>query len=199
MNDIWPLVATAVLAYLLGSIPFGLILTRIAGLGDVRQIGSGSIGATNVLRTGRKGLAALTLLLDAAKGYAAVALAGLYGGETYLIVAAHAAIIGHMFPVWLRFRGGKGIATGLGIVLAMSWPAALAGLATWIAVAVATRFSSLGSLISAVMVIAYVWFFTENLHYVETMVVLALLVFYKHRANIRRLLKGEESKISFGG
>ena len=132
LATIWPLIVTAVLAYLLGSVPFGLIVTRLAGLGDVRKIGSGSIGATNVLRTGNKSLAALTLLLDAAKGAAAVFLADAYGGETYQIVAGLAAIVGHMFPVWLGFRGGKGIATGLGIVLAISWPAAAAGLGTWI-------------------------------------------------------------------
>jgi glycerol-3-phosphate acyltransferase PlsY len=194
----WPLVATGLLAYLLGSIPFGLIVTRLAGLGDVREIGSHSIGATNVLRTGRKELAALTLLLDAGKGTGAVLLAACYGGEAYLIVAAHAVIVGHMFPVWLKFRGGKGIATGLGVVFAVSWPAALAGLATWIAVVALTRFSSLGSIISALFVIGYVWFFTGNMHYVYMMIFLALLVLFKHRGNIGRLLRGEEPKLSLG-
>jgi acyl phosphate:glycerol-3-phosphate acyltransferase len=198
LNDFsltWPLVATGLLAYLLGSIPFGLIVTRLAGLGDVRKIGSGNIGATNVLRTGRKDLAALTLLLDAAKGAAAVLLAACYGGEADLLVAGLAVIIGHMYPIWLKFRGGKAIAAGLGVVLAISWPAALAGLATWIAVVALTRYSSLGSLIASAMIAIYVWFFTENLNYVVMMAAMALLVIFKHRGNIVRLLRGEEPKI----
>ena len=195
LANFWPLALTALLAYLLGSIPFGLIVTDMAGLGDVRKIGSGNIGATNVLRTGRKGLAALTLLLDAAKGLAAVLLAAAYGGELYLIVAAHAVIVGHMFPVWLKFRGGKGLATGLGIVLGMSWPAALVGFATWIAIVAITRFSSLAGIISSVLIIGYMWFFTHNTDYVRTMVVLAVLVIFKHRANIGRLMRGQEPKV----
>ncbi len=209
LTNAWPLLVTAVAAYLLGSIPFGLIVTRLAGLGDVRKIGSGSIGATNVLRTGNKGLAALTLLLDVGKGAAAVLLASRFGSESYAlapslavivgqglaIVAGLAAILGHMFPVWLGFRGGKGIATGLGIVLAISWPAALAGLATWIVVVVTTRISSLGSIISSVFIIAYVWFLTHNINYVWMMIVLAALVVFKHHSNIGRLWRGEEPKI----
>ena len=146
----WPIYACAVVAYLLGSVPFGLIITRVAGLGDVRKIGSGNIGATNVLRTGRKELAALTLLLDAAKGAAAVLLAYDFGGPDFMVVAAVAAMVGHMYPIWLKFKGGKGIATGLGVILGISWPAGLAGFGTWLVIVIVTRYVSPASVIAAI-------------------------------------------------
>jgi glycerol-3-phosphate acyltransferase PlsY len=193
----WSLVACAALAYLLGSIPFGLVVTRLAGAGDIRRIGSGNIGATNVLRTGRKGLAALTLLLDLGKGAAAVLIAERYGQEMAL-VAATAAVIGHMFPVWLRFRGGKAVATAGGVFLALSWPAGLAGLATWLGIAVVSRYSSLAALVSAVLIPLYMWFFAGAPRALLA-AGLALLVILRHHTNIRRLLRGEESKIKLSG
>ena len=183
--------------YLIGSIPFGLLLTRAAGLGDIRAIGSGSIGATNVLRTGKKGLAAATLLLDALKGIAAVLLARWVVGEQDL-VAGTAAVLGHTMPVWLGFRGGKGVATALGVALAAMWPVALGCGAVWLAMAVVTRMSSASSLaaIAAGPVLALL--FTDAEH-----ALLALLfggrVAWKHEANIRRLLAGTEPRIGQKG
>ncbi|MEM7122353.1 MAG: glycerol-3-phosphate 1-O-acyltransferase PlsY [Pseudomonadota bacterium] len=191
----WPIYACAVIAYLLGSIPFGLIITRVAGLGDVRKIGSGNIGATNVLRTGRKELAALTLLLDTAKGAAAVLLAFDFGGPDYMVVAAVAAMVGHMYPIWLRFKGGKGIATGLGVILGISWPAGLAGFGTWLIIVAATRYVSPASVIAAILSVAYVWYFTHDMQYTQAIGVLALLTLFKHRMNMVRLVRGEEPKI----
>ena len=184
------------LGYVLGSIPFGLVLTRTAGLGDVRAIGSGNIGATNVLRTGRKGLAAATLLLDAAKGAAAVlAAAWLWPDQEMLRpLAGLAAFLGHLFPLWLRFRGGKGVATLIGVVAALHWPCALVAVAAWLLAAAATRYSSLGGMASAVSApVAAAAFGRFDL----TMLFLgfALLVLWKHRVNIARLLEGEEPKI----
>src|SRR6185436_3747385 len=141
-----PLVVALIGGYLLGSIPFGLVLTRVAGLGDIRAIGSGNIGATNVLRTGRKGLAAATLMLDAAKGAAAVLLARHFAGADAALVAGAGAMLGHLFPVWLGFKGGKGVATGLGVLLAVAWPVGVAAGATWLAIAALFRFSSLAAL-----------------------------------------------------
>jgi glycerol-3-phosphate acyltransferase PlsY len=180
--------------YLLGSIPFGLLLARLAGLGDIRSIGSGSIGATNVLRTGRKGLAAATLLLDAGKGACAVLLAGLWGPDAQLM-AALGAVLGHIFPLWLRFRGGKGVATVLGVLLALAWPAGLAACATWLLIAGLLRYSSLAALVALAAAPLYVWLFTRDLQLVELIAVLAVLVWIRHRVNIVRLLKGEEPKI----
>jgi len=145
---IWPFWAAAAFGYLLGSIPFGLVLTRLAGLGDVRAIGSGSIGATNVLRTSNKGLAALTVFLDGGKGAAAVFLGAMYGPDT-AVLAGGGAFIGHLFPVWSKFKGGKGFATFLGVMLAASWPAGLLCCLTWLAVALLLRYSSLATLIAA--------------------------------------------------
>jgi len=184
----------AALAYLLGSIPFGLVLTRIAGYGDIRRIGSGNIGATNVLRTGSKGLAALTLLLDLAKGAAAVLVARRFGPD----IAALAAVfvfLGHLYPVWLGFKGGKGVATAGGIVLAYAWPVGLAALATWLAVAVATRYSSLAALTACALAPLYTWLITRDMRTTEVILALAVIVILRHHANIRRLLKGEESRI----
>jgi glycerol-3-phosphate acyltransferase PlsY len=180
--------------YLLGSIPFGLIFTRLAGTTDIRRIGSGSIGATNVLRTGRKGLAAATLIADVLKGAVAVlAMAWLYGRDAGLI-AGFGAFLGHLFPVWLKFKGGKGIATGLGILLAVSWKAALVVGAVWLIIAVATRYSSLASLVASLAAPAALWFIgtpSETLLFVA----LAILTFIMHRGNIARLIKGTEGKI----
>ncbi len=180
--------------YLLGSIPFGLLLARLAGLGDIRSIGSGNIGATNVLRTGRKGLAAATLLLDAGKGAGAVLLAGLWGPDPQL-TAALGAVLGHIFPLWLRFRGGKGVATLLGVLLALAWHAGLAACATWLLVAGLLRYSSLAALVALAAAPRYVWLLTRDLQLVQLIAVLAVLVWICHRANIARLLKGEEPKI----
>ena len=180
--------------YLLGSIPFGLLLARLAGLGDIRNIGSGSIGASNVLRTGRKGLAAATLLLDGGKGAGAVLLAGLWGPDPQLM-AALGAVLGHIFPLWLRFQGGKGVATVLGVLLGLAWQAGLAACATWLLVAGLLRYSSLAALVSLAAAPLYIWLFTRDLQLVEMIAVLAAMVWIRHRVNIARLLKGEEPKI----
>ncbi|MCH8154070.1 MAG: glycerol-3-phosphate 1-O-acyltransferase PlsY [Proteobacteria bacterium] len=180
--------------YLLGAVPFGLLLARLAGLGDIRGIGSGNIGATNVLRTGRKGLAAATLLLDGGKGAGAVLLAGVWGPDPQLM-AALGAVLGHIFPLWLRFRGGKGVATALGVLLAFAWQAGLAACATWLLVAGLLRYSSLASLLSLAAAPLYIWLFTRDLQLVELIAVLAALIWIRHRVNIARLLKGEEPKI----
>ncbi|EKF43905.1 glycerol-3-phosphate acyltransferase PlsY [Nitratireductor indicus C115] len=191
------LIAALIFGYLLGSIPFGLLITRTAGLGDVRKIGSGNIGATNVLRTGNKKLAALTLLLDALKGTAAVLIAGLYGPDQ-AIAAGLGAFLGHLFPVWLGFKGGKGVATYLGILIGLSWPGALIFAAVWLAVAFITRYSSLSALVAAVVVPIGLYY----LGYVQTaelFILLSIIVFIKHRANIARLLAGTETRIGSKG
>lgn len=185
-----------VLGYLFGSIPFGLILTRMAGLGDVRSIGSGNIGATNVLRTGRKGLAAATLLLDALKGTAPVVLAGLYD-PALAIPAGIGAFFGHLFPVWLGFKGGKGVATYIGVLLGLFWPAVLIFAAVWIAMAYLFRYSSLAALTATLVVPLALWFLGRP-DLAATFAVLSLVVWVKHYANIRRLLAGSESRIGGG-
>jgi len=190
---VWPYYAAALVAYLLGSIPFGLVLTRLAGLGDVRQIGSGSIGATNVLRTGNKTLAALTVLLDGGKGALAVLIAHTFGPD-FAVIAGGAAVIGHLFPVWLRFRGGKGVATALGVWLAIAWPVGVAACATWLAVAALTRYSSLASLVAVVAAPVYAHFLADAQR-MQLGLLLAILVVLRHHANIRRLLSGREPKI----
>ena len=179
--------------YLLGAVPFGLLLTRIAGLGDVRSIGSGNIGATNVLRTGRKDLAALTLILDGAKGTAAVLIAVHWGFDAAL-AAGVGALLGHVFPVWLGFKGGKGVATYLGVALGLFWPVGLAACATWLAVAVLFRWSSFAALVALVLSPLY----ALALHGPElgaTLAAMTVLVVLKHHENIRRLIRGEEPKI----
>ena len=188
------LILTAIVAYLIGSIPFGLLITRQLGLGDLRSIGSGNIGATNVLRTGNKGAAAATLALDAAKGALAVLLARAVFGETAAMVAGFAAFVGHIFPVWLGFRGGKGVATFLGVMLALAWPAGLAACATWLLVAVLTRFSSLAALAAAAATPLWLGVFGRT-DAVWLGIVLAILVFIRHQTNIRRLLKDTEPRI----
>ena len=193
-----PLLAGALLfGYLLGSIPFGLLITRAAGLGDVRKIGSGNIGATNVLRTGKKGLAALTLLLDALKGTAAVLIAWQFGLEAAL-AAGLGAFLGHLFPVWLGFKGGKGVATYLGVLVALAWQGALVFAAAWLIVAFATRYSSLAALVAAVAVPAALYFLGVPA-VAGLFVVMSVIVFVKHRANIARLMAGTESRIGAKG
>ncbi|MFA9201791.1 MAG: glycerol-3-phosphate 1-O-acyltransferase PlsY [Cypionkella sp.] len=186
----------ALLGYALGSIPFGLLLTRAFGAGDVRRIGSGSIGATNVLRTGRKGLAAATVLLDAGKGVAAVLLAAMLwpGSEG---VAAVAAIVGHCFPLWLGFKGGKGFATAAGVLLALAWPALLACAAIWAATIALSRISSVASLVAvaAAPVVAGLLGFADL---VATLIAVAAVVVFQHRSNIGRLMRGEEPKVGAG-
>ena len=191
------LVIGAIFAYLLGSIPFGLILSRLGGYGDIRQIGSGNIGATNVLRTGNKALAGATLLLDMAKGVAAVLVLA-YWGPAAAAVAAIAVFLGHLFPVWLGFRGGKGVATAGGVILAYLWPAGLAVLATWLIVAVITRYSSLAAVTASVLAPVYAWFAAKEWLPTIVVLMLAALVLIRHADNIRRLLRGEESRISLG-
>lgn len=191
----WPYLAGALLGgYLLGSIPFGLILTRLAGLGDIRAIGSGNIGATNVLRTGNKGLAALTLVLDAAKGAAAVLVGLHYYGPDISIVAGAGAMLGHLFPVWLKFRGGKGVATALGILVALSWQAGLGALAVWIAVAAVFRYSSLAALVATAATPPLLYWLAEP-QKAEFSILIVVLVWVRHWTNIRRLLTGAETKI----
>jgi glycerol-3-phosphate acyltransferase PlsY len=186
-------VLALVFGYLLGSIPFGLLLTRAVGGPDIRAIGSGNIGATNVLRTGRKGLAAVTLLCDALKGTVAVLMAAHFGPGAALI-AGLGAFLGHLFPVWLRFKGGKGVATYIGVLLGLYWPAALAFCAIWLVVAAVFRFSSLAALIASAMTPLALWLFgLPTVAAVFTL--LTLLVWIKHRENIARLLNGTEGKI----
>ena len=182
--------------YLLGSIPFGLILTKLAGLGDIRAIGSGNIGATNVLRTGHKGLAAATLLLDGLKGTAAVLIgAHLWpGGPDAAICAGAGAFIGHLFPIWLKFKGGKGVAAALGVLLGLSWPVGLAACGTWLVIAGIFRYSSLASLVAVAMGPVYADFLASR-QYAQAALFIALLVWLRHHQNIRRLLKREEPKI----
>jgi acyl phosphate:glycerol-3-phosphate acyltransferase len=183
-----------ILGYFLGSIPFGLILTRLAGTQDLRSIGSGSIGTTNVLRTGRKDLAAATLIGDMLKGTIAVILSGYFGGPDAAMLAALGAFLGHLFPVWLKFRGGKGVAVYIGVLLGLLWPAALAFCLIWLAVAVITRYSSLSALIASLVTPILLWWL-GNLALAALFAVLTLLVFYAHRENIKRLLAGTEGKI----
>ncbi|MGH7037084.1 MAG: glycerol-3-phosphate 1-O-acyltransferase PlsY [Stellaceae bacterium] len=190
-------VVAALIGYLLGSIPWGVVLTRAAGRGDIRQIGSGNIGATNVLRTGSKGLALATLLLDLTKGAAAVGIGALFSREAAL-AAAVAVILGHMFPVWLGFRGGKGIATGFGILLALAWPVALAAALLWLLIALVFHYSSLAALVAAVASPALAMLFGADRGIVAVIAAIALLIILRHHTNIRRLIAGSESRISLG-
>ncbi len=191
-------VLIVLLAYGLGSIPFGLLLTKTAGLGDIRAIGSGNIGATNVLRTGRKGLAAATLVLDALKGAAAVLIARQYVDDPAVaLLAGLAAVLGHLFPIWLRFKGGKGVATGLGVLLAASWPIGVAACAVWLIVAATARLSSLAAL-AGFAAAPCVALFLEEFSVVKLSFTIAVLVFVRHQANIRRLLAGTEPRIGAG-
>lgn len=188
------LALTALLSYLLGSIPFGLVITRAMGLGDLRSIGSGNIGATNVLRTGNKPAALATLVLDAAKGGIAVLVARVALGEDAAQLAALFSFLGHLFPVWLGFKGGKGVATFLGTLLALAWPVGLAACATWAVTAAITRISSLSALVAAAM--SSFWLFQFDYgRMVVLVVVLTLLVYVRHWANLQRIKAGTEPKI----
>jgi acyl phosphate:glycerol-3-phosphate acyltransferase len=188
------LIPAFVLGYLLGSIPFGLLLTRLAGTQDLRTIGSGNIGATNVLRTGRKSLAAATLIGDMLKGTVAVIIAGYFGGPNAAMLAALGAFLGHLFPVWLKFRGGKGVATYLGVLLGLFWPGAVVFAVLWLATAYTSRYSSLSALVAAFVTPIFLWWFGQ-LALASLFVVLTLLLFYTHRENIKRLQAGTEGKI----
>ena len=191
----WPYYAAALgLGYLLGSIPFGLIITRMAGLGDIRKIGSGNIGTTNVLRTGKKSLAAATLLGDALKGTVAVLLVSHFYGQEMAMVAGFGAFLGHLFPVWLKFKGGKGVATYLGILLGLSWPVGVAFALIWIAVAYLSRYSSLSAL-TASLASPVLLVLLDQWQLAELFGVLTLMLWAKHHENITRLFKGQESKI----
>jgi glycerol-3-phosphate acyltransferase PlsY len=189
------IIAAAVIGYLLGAIPFGLVLTRLGGYGDVRRIGSGSIGATNVLRTGSMGLAALTLVFDVGKGTAA-ALVGARWGFDAMLAASAAVLIGHMFPVWLGFRGGKGVATALGVLIAVAWQVALVAALIWLVVAILFRYSSLAALVTCVATAAYAGFVVDSARAV-LIAAIALVIVARHHENIRRLIAGTESRISF--
>jgi glycerol-3-phosphate acyltransferase PlsY len=188
------IVASIIIGYLLGSIPFGLVLTRIGGYGDVRRIGSGNIGATNVLRTGSKGLAALTLILDLLKGAAAALIGALWSADA-MLAASGAVVLGHMFPVWLGFKGGKAGATGLGVLIALAWPVAMVAGAVWLAVAIVFRYSSAATLAGALAAAGYADLALDRR---RAMVITAIvvLVIIRHHENIRRLVAGTESRIS---
>jgi glycerol-3-phosphate acyltransferase PlsY len=194
MSDDVVTLSLCLFGYLLGSIPFGLLLTRAAGLGDIRGIGSGNIGATNVLRTGRKGLAAATLLLDAMKGAAAVLIVRELAGQEVALIAGLAAVLGHLFPIWLKFKGGKGVATGLGVLIAAAWPIGVAACAVWLLVAATMRFSSLAAL-AAFASAPCAALILENFGVVKLSFTIAVLVFVRHQANIRRLIAGTEPRI----
>jgi glycerol-3-phosphate acyltransferase PlsY len=189
-----PLLASALGGYLLGSIPFGLVLVKLAGLGDIRQMGSGNIGATNVLRTGRKDLAAATLILDSGKAGAAALLAAWLAGPTAGLVAGGFAFLGHIYPVWLKFKGGKGVATFFGTLLAVAWPVGLISGATWIATAFLFRISSLGALVAAAVAPAAALLLGRP-DVALLALLLSILVYWRHKANIVRLLRGEEPRI----
>jgi len=193
VTDILIDVAALVGGYLLGSIPFAFVITQAFGLGDIREIGSKSVGATNVLRTGNRLAAALTLLGDTGKGVVAVLIARQFG-DVPAMIAALGAFTGHIFPVWLNFKGGKGVATCAGIIFALTWKVGLLLLATWLVVAFVSRISSLAALVAAAVSPVFMWFFATPAYAAGT-AILAALVFVTHRENIRRLLKGEEPKI----
>lgn len=193
---IWIAPATALLlAYLLGSIPFGVVLTKLGGAGDLRQIGSGNIGATNVLRTGRKGLAAATLVLDGAKGAVAILIVGAIWHD-YLALAAAGAFFGHLFPIWLRFKGGKGVATLLGIALTLAWPVGLVFAVVWFAALYLSKRSSVGGMVAALStpVSAVVMHYTN---FMPLFLGLALICVWKHQDNIRRLIAGTEPRVGW--
>ncbi len=184
----------ALLGYLIGSIPFGLLLTKAAGMGDVRSIGSGNIGATNVLRTGNKGLAVATLVLDLAKGLAPVVIAGQLWGEIAMAFAAGAAVLGHCFPVWLGFKGGKGVATNAGVSFGLAWPIGLAYAFVWLSVLAIFRVSSLAGMAAVVAAAAAAPLFGYP-QFFPVLAAIAVVIIYLHRANISRLMKGDEPKV----
>ena len=192
----WPFILGFAISYLIGSIPFGLILTKLSGAGDLRAIGSGNIGATNVLRTGRKSLALATLLLDGLKGALPVWIGGIFGPDM-AVVAGLGAVVGHCFPVWLKFNGGKGVATAAGVILSMTPLAGLLALVIFLVIVALTRYVSLGSVLAAISA-APIAFLLGHHQPAELFLLIALIIIVKHQANIRRLLRREESKVSFG-
>jgi glycerol-3-phosphate acyltransferase PlsY len=194
--ELWVLLGALVGGYLAGAIPFGLLLSRAKGLGDIRAIGSGNIGATNVLRTGHKGMAAATLVLDGAKGALAVLLAAAWGEDAALLTGL-GSVVGHIFPVWLRFKGGKGVATTIGVLLALSWPVGLAVIGTWLAAAAVGRYSSVAAICAMALAPAFAWWLADPKRAALSLA-LAILVIIMHRSNIGRLLAGEETRITFG-
>ena len=194
----WPFAIGFLIAYLIGSVPFGLILTRLGGAGDVRRIGSGNIGATNVLRTGRKGLALATLALDLLKGALPVWLAHRYLGPDMAVVVGLGAVLGHCFPVWLKFRGGKGVATAAGVVIALTPVVAAIAIGVFVLVVLATRYVSLGSMLGAI-VTAPSAYLLGQVQPAELYLLLTILIVLKHAGNLRRLLQGSEAKFSPGG
>src|SRR5262245_12419936 len=190
-------IVALILGYLSGSIPFGLLFTRWAGLGDVRSIGSGNIGATNVLRTGNKKLAALTLIADAAKGTIPILIMKTLGGETAGLIAGLAAFAGHLFPIWLGFKGGKGVATNIGILFGFYWPLGLIFLAVWLVMAFLFRISSLSALTASALSPLWAWLLGVP-SFVLPLTLIGVLIWIMHRTNIVRLIKGEEAKIKLG-
>jgi glycerol-3-phosphate acyltransferase PlsY len=195
-SPLLPVLLSLIGGYLLGSIPFGLIATRIGGAGDIRKVGSGNIGATNVLRTGRKDLALITLVGDGGKGALAVIVARLLFGEDTAMLAGGAAFLGHIFPVWLKFKGGKGVATFFGVLLAAAWPVGLLAGATWIAMAFLFRISSLAALTAAALAPLYAFATDqEPISKIWLCAFMAVLIYIRHAANISRLLKGQEPRI----
>jgi glycerol-3-phosphate acyltransferase PlsY len=187
-------VIALLIGYLFGSIPFGLILTRLAGTQDLRSVGSGNIGATNVLRTGNKGLAAATLIGDMLKGTVAVIIAGYWGGPSAAMLAALGAFLGHLFPVWLNFKGGKGVAVYIGVLIGLFWPAAVVFCVLWLATAATSRYSSLAALVASFVTPIFLWWF-GHLALASLFAVLTMLLFYMHRENIKRLQTGKEGRI----
>ncbi len=197
MDALPSFIAALVFGYLCGSIPFGILLTRLTGGPDLRAIGSGNIGATNVLRTGRKGLAAATLLGDILKGTAAVLITGYFLGHDFAIAAAVGAFLGHLFPVWLRFRGGKGVATYIGVLIGLAWPAAIVFGVVWLAIAALSRYSSLAALGAGAATPLFLWW-RGDLKDASVFLLLSVALWITHRANIARLLQGTEAKIGAG-
>jgi glycerol-3-phosphate acyltransferase PlsY len=189
------IIAWAVIAYLCGSIPFGLIFSRLGGHGDIREIGSGNIGATNVLRTGNKKLALATLICDVLKGFFPVLIAWRFGAEA-ATAAAVGATLGHIFPVWLGFKGGKGVATAAGVLLGYAWPIALAAVLTWIVMALVFRYSSLAAVTAAIVVPLYAWIARPEGVAPLAILIISLIVIWRHRTNLSRLIHGEEDKIA---
>ena len=189
-------IAAFAAGYLLGSIPFGLLLTRIAGTKDIREIGSGNIGATNVLRTGRKGLAAATLLGDILKGTAAVLITAAFWGHELSLYAGLGAFVGHLFPVWLRFKGGKGVATYIGVLIALTWTAALVFAVTWALVAAISRYSSLSGLLASLTTLGFLWL-QGNRDVTLLFLIMTIALWATHRGNITRLIQGTEGKIGW--
>ncbi len=191
---LWPVFACALISWLIGTIPFGLVLTRVAGQGDIRKLGSGNIGATNVLRTGMHGLALATLVLDIGKGFLTVTAAREFGGPDFAVVAAVAVVLGHVFSVWLRFRGGKGVATMLGAAVALSLSAGAVACMAWLVAFAFTRISSVGGIVSALALPVSMWVFTRDLPFAVACILIATLVIIRHWSNIIRLFNGTEPR-----